>query len=74
MNFKGWTVKEEETLERLYNDPHATVEEIIRALPGRSLNAIRLRANRLGLKRPSLLPEATTCPICGHIIKEATQP
>ena len=71
MNFKGWTANEEETLERLY-DSSATFEEITKALPGRSPNAIRLHANRLGLKRPVL--EVPTCPICGHIIKQETQP
>jgi hypothetical protein len=72
MNFKGWTANEEEKLERLYPDPHITFEEITKALPGRSPNAIRLRANRLGLKRPVL--EVPTCPICGHIIKQETRP
>ena len=45
-----WTSEEVDFLEKKYVDPNITTEEIQQALPWRSLNAIWLKANRLGLE------------------------
>jgi hypothetical protein len=50
-----WTAEELEKLKAFYTSD-ASFEEVIRELPFRSPNAIRLKASRLGLKRP-ILPQ-----------------
>lgn len=46
-----WTEEETKKLERLYTS-ESTFDEIVNALPKRTANAIRLKASRLGLRRP----------------------
>lgn len=48
-----WTEEEVGKLQLLYTSGTA-FEEIARALPKRSANAIRQKASRLGLKRPTV--------------------
>ena len=55
MRPRGWTVDEVETLKSLY-PTFGSFRELLDRLPGRSPNSIRLMASRLGLYRPSLLP------------------
>jgi len=50
-----WTGEELEKLKALYTSD-ASFEEVVDELPLRSPNAIRLKASRLGLKRP-ILPQ-----------------
>jgi hypothetical protein len=57
-----WTPEEEEILRSLY-ESDAPFEEIASKLPGRTPMAIRLMANRLKLRRPSL---PGLCPQCGR--------
>ena len=49
MGGQPWTVEEVEKLKELY--PKAPIEELLKAFPNRSYNAIQLKAERLGLKR-----------------------
>ena len=46
-----WTEKEIQILKELYTS-ELTIEEIMQYLPRRSKNAIRLKASRMGFKRP----------------------
>jgi translation initiation factor 2 beta subunit (eIF-2beta)/eIF-5 len=46
-----WSEKEIKRLRELYTS-NQTFDEIIKKFPSRSENAIRLKASRLGLKRP----------------------
>lgn len=55
MRSRGWTVEEMETLKNLY-PTFGTFRELLDRLPGRSPNSVRLMASRLGIHRPSLLP------------------
>ena len=48
---KEWTDEEVERLKELYTS-NKTFEEIAERFPLRTDNAIRLKASRLGLKRP----------------------
>jgi hypothetical protein len=70
-----WSQEELKKLRELYPRSDKTIEEIVSQLPGRTQNAIRLKASRLSLIRP-FTPHWTLdsmiCPNCGHIIKEAT--
>lgn len=50
-----WTEKEIKKLELLYPSGRA-FEEIVDAFPKRSANAIRQKASRLGLRRPTISP------------------
>jgi hypothetical protein len=68
-----WSQEELKKLKELYPRPDKTIEEIVSQLPGRTQNAIRLKASRLGLTRPftfRLMPNSTLCPHCGQPIKE----
>ncbi|UCH57046.1 MAG: hypothetical protein JSV18_06835 [Candidatus Bathyarchaeota archaeon] len=49
----AWTKEETERLKLLYISGRS-FEEIKRELPNRSSNAIRLKASRLGLRRPTI--------------------
>jgi len=49
---REWGKGELEKLSKLYDDNKATIEEMMLQLPGRTENAIRLKASRLGLARP----------------------
>ncbi|MCW4050159.1 MAG: hypothetical protein NWE89_10550 [Candidatus Bathyarchaeota archaeon] len=51
---REWTDEEVHRLTELYTS-NKTFDEIILEFPSRSSNAIRLKASRLGLKRPNLL-------------------
>lgn len=60
-----WTHDEDATLTKAYEKrydygPAYTIEEIAEVLPGRSIQAIRTRASRLGLRRPELVFEEVT--------------
>ena len=69
-----WSQEELQKLKDLYSRPDKTIEEIVSQLPGRTQNAIRLKANRLGLHRPFTLswtPNSELCPKCGQPLKEA---
>jgi len=46
-----WTRAELVKLGEVYPDPEATIEQVMIALPDRTLNAIRLKASRLNIKR-----------------------
>lgn len=46
-----WTDEETERLRRLYSSERS-FDEIISLFPNRTTNAIRMKASRLGLKRP----------------------
>lgn len=50
---RPWTEEEEERLRLLYPSGRA-FEEVARAFPRRSVNAVRQKASRLGLKRPTI--------------------
>lgn len=50
-----WTEEEIKKLELLYIS-EGTFEEIVSAFPKRSANAIRQKASRLGLRRPTISP------------------
>jgi len=68
-----WSQEELKKLKELYPHPDKTIEEIASQLPGRTQNAIRLKANRLGLIRPFTLrwtPNSELCPTCGQPLKE----
>jgi len=58
-----WTPEEEKILRSLYPNPSLTIDEIADGLPGRSQNAIRVKAHGMKLHRP-LLPGF--CPSCGR--------
>jgi len=76
---RRWTREEVERLKTLYASDKP-FEEIVKAFPGRSPNAIRLKASRLGLKRMRPPAEASPlivkggetkrflvkCGVCGH--------
>ena len=76
---RRWTREEVERLKILYASDKP-FEEIVKAFPGRSPNAIRLKASRLGLKRMRPPAEASPlivkggetkrllvkCGVCGH--------
>jgi len=49
---KEWDKAELEKLEKLYKDKDVTVDEMRLQLPGRTEDAIRIKANRLGFNRP----------------------
>ena len=53
-----WAAEELEKLTTIYTSD-ASFEEVMRELSSRSPNAIRLKASRLGLKRP-ILPQRIT--------------
>jgi hypothetical protein len=70
-----WSQEELKKLKELYPRPDKTIEEIDSQLPGRTKNAIRLKASRLGLIRPFTIrwtPNSELCPCCGQPIKEET--
>jgi len=69
-----WSQEEIRKLGELYPHSDKTIEEIVSQLPGRTQNAIRLKASRLSLTRPFTIrwmPNSTLCPHCGQPIKEA---
>jgi hypothetical protein len=69
-----WSQEELKKLRELYPRSDKTIEEIVSQLPGRTQNAIRLKASRLGLIRPFTrhwTPNSILCPYCGQPIKEA---
>lgn len=51
VNAALWSPEEIEKLAEVYPDPEATIEQVMIALPHRTLNAIRLKASRLNIKR-----------------------
>jgi hypothetical protein len=51
VKMKEWSDKEVERLRELYPS-EKTFEEIVEKFPHRTENAIRLKASRLGIKRP----------------------
>lgn len=48
-----WTEEEIQRLKRLYPSD-TSFEEIVEAFPNRTSNALRLKASRLGLRRPTI--------------------
>jgi len=52
---KRWTLNEIEVLKKYY--PIASKDVLLKLIPGRSWNAIQLKAERLGLKRVRFTPE-----------------
>jgi DNA-directed RNA polymerase subunit RPC12/RpoP len=50
---RPWTEEEEKRLRLLYPSGRA-FEEVARAFPRRSVNAVRQKASRLGLSRPTI--------------------
>jgi hypothetical protein len=52
-NYKKWKEVEIKKLKRLYIS-EKLLEEVMEAFPERTENAVRLKASRLGLKRPEL--------------------
>jgi hypothetical protein len=69
-----WSQEELKKLGELYPCNDKTIEEIVSQLPGRTQNAIRLKASRLGLNRPFTLhwtPNSTLCPYFSTPLKEA---
>lgn len=64
MRSNAWSSVEDQILEMLYADWRTTPEDLERALPRRTLNAIRLRASRTGVKRPHVdqVPEPELLP------------
>lgn len=69
-----WSQEELKKLRELYPRFDKTIEEIASQLPGRTQNAIRLKARRLSLIRSFTshwTPNYTLCPHCGQPIKEA---
>jgi len=54
-----WTREEIGRLKRLYPSERS-FEEIVKAFPHRTSNAVRLKASRLGLRRPTITVSA--CP------------
>jgi hypothetical protein len=68
-----WSQEEIRKLGEFYPRPDKTIEEIASQLPGRTQNAIRLKASRLGLIRPFTLhwtPNSTLCPYFSMPLKE----
>jgi hypothetical protein len=66
-----WTDKEINRLKLLYESV-SLFDEVTKAFPHRTSNAIRLKASRLGLRRPivtSLLCESQTVLLCSNIKK-----
>ena len=49
-----WTRKELQDLETMYADRWTAPEDLTAGLPGRTLDSIRSKASRIGLKRPTL--------------------
>jgi hypothetical protein len=47
-----WTKEELKLLSKAYTDPELSIEEIMELLPGRTEPAIRIKASRLGIRRP----------------------
>ena len=50
---KEWSDEEVERLEKLYTS-NMTFDEVVVHFPKRTSNAIRLKASRLGLRRPTI--------------------
>jgi len=65
----SWTDEEIETLRRVYPDPRNSFEEIMRHLPGRTENAIRLKASRLSIERKTIYGDQYTSAL--EIVKQA---
>jgi hypothetical protein len=65
-----WSQEELKKLRELYPRLDKTIGEIASEFPGRTRNAVLLKANRLGLIRPILIRDGF-CPYCGQPIKEA---
>jgi len=53
VNANEWTDEEIALLKELYPS-NRTIEEIVEQFPSRTENAIRLKASRLGIKRPHI--------------------
>jgi len=71
-----WTKEEIAILKDLYQSSDYLIEEISEALPGRSENAIRIKAHRLGFERPPQIQLETygnTCPLCGALLNKTNQ-
>ena len=60
---KEWADEQVELLRQTYTSDKYNPEEIAQKL-GRSVNAIQMKASRLGLHRPIL--DVEVCPICGR--------
>lgn len=59
---RRWTEEEISKL-RAYYASDAPIDSLIQALPGRSIQAIRQKASRLGLRRMASQPEYPSPPI-----------
>jgi len=61
----GWTDEEKDKLKKLYST-ETQFEEIMCSFPTRSSNAIRMKASRMGLRRPIIpeIPNQPTMLIC----------
>ena len=51
MRYKKWSKKETEILRELYPS-EATIDEILKRLPGRTFSAVHSKATNLRLERP----------------------
>jgi len=68
-----WTTQETQLLRDLYPSTNYILEEIRKKLPNRTPNAIRLKASRLGLRRPIPTEKSQgCCSHCGQTSEEAT--
>jgi DNA-directed RNA polymerase subunit RPC12/RpoP len=56
-----WSEKEEDRLRALYISTES-FEDIVREFPRRTTNAIRIKASRLGIKRPSVTSSKIEAP------------
>lgn len=60
-----WSSEEIKLLTTIYQSSEYTIGEIMEALPSRSEWSIRLKASRLGIKRPEPI-QIECCPMCGQ--------
>lgn len=73
MRSNAWSIVEDQILETLYMDWRTAPEDLERALPRRTLNAIRLRASRTGIKRSHVdqVPEPEELELLPQWVREA---
>lgn len=58
-----WTDTEIKKLRKMYANTDFTIDEILKEFPNRTMNAVRLKASRIGIERT--YPPMDTCPHCG---------
>jgi len=55
MSHKPWTSEDLDILRKVYIKIEISIEEMMMIFPGRTRNAIWLKANELGIRRPNLI-------------------